>query len=76
MKTEGKAHSRCYQAIVASVFALGLAAMPNLSHAATVSYNEAISGDLNGSQTFTFDVGANTITGTMSYDGFTYDFDY
>jgi hypothetical protein len=49
--------------------------MPNLSHAATVSYNEAISGDLNGSQTFTFDVGANTITGTMSYDGFTYDFD-
>lgn len=59
-------------ATLVAVFGGGLA---DRALAAPLVYDEAIDGDLTGTQTLTFDVGTNTVSGSQTYHQTASDFD-
>jgi len=65
--------------MIARLFALlALLTLPLAPHAASAfTYDETTSGDISNFPTFSFDMGTNTVSGQMSFDGVAsqYDFD-
>ena len=62
---------------IAFLFSMGLMMMPNPCRAIPVSYDETVSGDIGFfDHVFDFDVGNNTISGTMTDTSAITDFDF